>query len=276
MTPSAKAEMAPSCSTAFWDALAPFHATIEDHYLDRRSIRYVMALLQEPVLVIGAGQGLIVEEIQKHGLRCDGVDFSPEMIRYARIRRGLSLVQADAKALPFSDGSYRSVVFATGVVDFTADDDQVTTMLNEGKRVVQPGGKILVGFYRLSPPMEAFVRRVGLIESNMALQRKSLELYLLSPSQMVSWIARQAGVSFFHALGLMLVMSARSTLQEKRMTFRMQSIFRKMSDPHALIRSAPEKQVYRNEAEIRNLFERLQIPIKKFEVLASCSIVTIQ
>ena len=105
----------------FWNALAPFHAAIENNYFDLPSLRCILPDLHEPVLVVGAGQGLIVAEVLKNGFQCDGVDFSPEMIRYARLRRGLSLIQADAKAMPLKDGAYQTILYATGVVDFVGD-----------------------------------------------------------------------------------------------------------------------------------------------------------
>src|SRR4029077_10223389 len=100
----------------FWDALAPHHSAMENNYFDLPSLRHILRELQEPILVVGAGQGLIVAELQNRGLQCDGVDFSPEMIRYARIRRGLSLIQADAKAMPLKNSSYQTIICATGVV----------------------------------------------------------------------------------------------------------------------------------------------------------------
>lgn len=44
----------------FWNALAAHHAAIEENFLDRASLRRVMGDLQSPVLVVGAGQGLLV------------------------------------------------------------------------------------------------------------------------------------------------------------------------------------------------------------------------
>jgi hypothetical protein len=48
-----------------------------------------------------------------------------------------------------------------------------------------------------------------------------------------------------------------------------------MDHANSLINSAPEKQPYRNEPEVRNLFKRLAIPMKKFETTGSCYIVQI-
>src|ERR1043166_10290651 len=112
----------------FWNALAQFHAEVEDSNFDRASVRRLLPEIESPVLVVGAGQGLIVAELRKHGYECAGVDLSPEMIRHAQLRRGLALVQADAKALPFPAASYQTIIYATGVVDFTAD--RKSTRLN--------------------------------------------------------------------------------------------------------------------------------------------------
>src|SRR5688500_11154117 len=65
----------------FWGSLAPHHSAIENTNLDLPSIRRILHQIHQPVLVVGAGQGLIVEELQKNGLRCDGVDLNLEMIR---------------------------------------------------------------------------------------------------------------------------------------------------------------------------------------------------
>lgn len=112
----------------FWDALAPYHAGLEDNYLNRASIRHLVHELSEPVLVVGAGQGLIVAEIKRRGLHCDGLDLSAEMIRFARARRGLRFIQADASAIPFSDGSYATLFYATGVIDFISDEEAIRSI----------------------------------------------------------------------------------------------------------------------------------------------------
>ena len=64
-------------------------------------------------------------------------------------------------------------------------------------------------------------------------------------------------------------------MKEKTHAFNMQRIFRKMDDANSLINAVPERQPYRNEPEIRNLFKRLAIPMKKLEASDSCYIVQI-
>ena len=64
-------------------------------------------------------------------------------------------------------------------------------------------------------------------------------------------------------------------MQEKTLAFNMRRIFRKMDHANSLINAAPERQPYRNEREIRNLFKRLAIPLKKLEASGSCYVVRI-
>jgi hypothetical protein len=61
----------------------------------------------------------------------------------------------------------------------------------------------------------------------------------------------------------------------KKAAFNMQRIFRTRDHASSLINTAPERQPYRNEREIKNLFKRLAIPMKELEASGSCHIVQI-
>lgn len=259
----------------FWDALAPYHSALENNYLDLPSLRCILPEVHEPVLVVGAGQGLIVAELQKKGFQCDGVDFSSEMIRHAKMRRGLSLIQADAKAMPLKDSAYQTIIFATGVVDFIGDEAEIKLIMNEAARILRPTGSIFVAFYRASAALEDFLIRLGLLDNNILLHRETLELNQLKPLQMLRWVAKKAGTGYLRAALLLVRMSAFSTLQEKRSALNMLKVFRKMDNARSLIECAAEKQPYRNEAAIRKLFERLGVPMKQLRTLSSCFIVQI-
>ena len=262
-------------SSEFWDLLAPYHGGLENNFLNLPSLRRIRDAIKVPALVVGAGQGLIVAELQKKGFQCDGLDLSSEMIRYAKLRRGLTLIEGDARAMSFETGTYQTIIYATGVVDFMGDEEEIRIILKEGRRIVNASGKIFVAFYRLSGALEEFLLKVGLLRDNVLSQRKSLEIYLLNMIQMVAWVANHAGVGYLQAASLLIRLSTFSTLQEKTTTFRMQRIFRNPNTATALINAAPEKQPYRNEVEIRNLFERLAIPIKEFLTCRTCYIVQI-
>jgi ubiquinone/menaquinone biosynthesis C-methylase UbiE len=264
-----------TCSSEFWDALAPHHSAIENSYLDLPSLRRIVHEIHQPVLVVGAGQGLIVADLQKKGLQCDGVDLSAEMIRYAQIRRGLALIQADAKAMPFGKGTYRTIMYATGVVDFMSDEEEIRVILNEARRITGHSGNIFIAFYKLSVATEDLLARLGLLRNNILRFREILEIYRLSPIQAIAWAAKRAKVGYLRAAFWSLRSWAFSTWQEKRNAFHMQRIFAKANRAETLIQAAPEKQTYRNEAEIRNLFTRLAIPIKQLGAFGSCYMVQI-
>src|SRR5688572_1386215 len=259
----------------FWNALAPFHSAIENNYFDLPSLHHILRELHEPVLVVGAGQGLIVAEVLKKGFQCDGVDFSSEMIRFARLRRGLSLIQADAKAMPLKNGAYQTIIYATGVVDFIDDEAEIKRIMDEATRIVSPTGDIFVAFYRSSPAVERLLTRLGLLRNHTLLQRETLEINRLGSFQMLRWMAKKAGVSYLRAASLLIRMTLFSTFREKMTALKMKRIFRKMDDATSLIQCAPEKLPYRNEAEIRNLFARLGVPIKQLTPLATCIIARI-
>lgn len=250
--------------------MAEHHAAIEENYLDLSSLRQIMGGMRSPVLVVGAGQGLLVAELLSMGFACHGVDFSPEMIKRAKIRRGLKLVESHATALPFGDAAYETVIYATGVVDFNNDEEAIGRMLREGRRVLRPGGSILVAFYRFSPALEDFLSRLGLLNGSVVQHRRSLETYLLTGPQMLRWVARRAGVGWPGALGLMVRLAAFGTWREKATALRMQGIVRNMPAPQAFIQAASEIQPYRKEAEIRGLFGRLDIAVQEVRTLATC------
>ncbi len=118
--------------------------------------------------------------------------------------------------------------------------------------------------------------RVGLLNNHVMALRQSLELYLLNPAQMIAWIGKRAGVGPLRAVMVLLRESGLSSLQEKRMILRMQKLFRRLHDPRSVIDAAQEKQPCRNKAEIRNLLERLAIPIVQFRTFPGCYIVRTQ
>lgn len=260
----------------FWNALAPFHAAIENNYFDLPSLRHILPELRDPVLVVGAGQGLIVEELLKRGFQCEGVDYSAEMIRQARQRRGLSLIQADAKAMPLKAGAYQTLIYATGVVDFISDEAEIKRIMAEAARIVSPTGDIFVAFYQASAAVEELLTALGLLHNHVLSQRESLEMNRLNSRQMLDWVAERAGVSHLRAAVLLLRMMLFSTLREKRTAIEMKRIFRKMNDVSLFIESAPEKLPYRNEVEIRNLFGRLGLPIEQLWTLRSCILARIR
>ena len=105
------------------------------------------------------------------------------MIRYARLCPGLTLVHADAKALPFRNGAYKTIIYATGVMDFISDEEEIRGIMNEGGRIAEYSGNIFVVFYRFSAAIEDFVIRLGLLRNSVLRFQELLEVYRLTPVQ---------------------------------------------------------------------------------------------
>src|SRR5205814_2312334 len=141
--------------------------------------------------------------------------------------------------------------------------EQIGVILNEARRIISQTGKIFVAFYKMSAASEEFLARLGLLRNNVLSVRETLEIYRMRPVQTIAWVAKKAAVGFFGAGILSLRAWALSTLPEKIAAFKMQRIFRNVDHANSLINSAPERQPYRNEREIGNLFKRLAIPIKR-------------
>ena len=127
----------------------------------------------------------------------------------------------------------------------------------------------------MSAVSEEFLAKLGLLRNNVLSLRETLEIYRMKPTQTIAWVAKKAEVSFFRAGILSLRAWALSTMKEKTVAFNLQRIFRTMEHAEPLINTAPERQPYRNEPEIRNLFKRLAIPLKKLEASGSCLIARI-
>ena len=99
--------------------------------------------------------------------------------------------------------------------------------------------------------------------------------YLLTPAQMIRWLGERAHIGWLAAAALMLRLALSGTLREKVTSLKMQRIIRSMANPRAFIQAAPETQPYRNEAEIKRLFDRLDISIHELRPLATCWIVRV-
>src|SRR5262249_9350920 len=158
-------------------------------------------------------------ELCRKGFHCDGIDLSVKMIEYAKRRRRLKLIQADARSMPFGKATYQTIVYATGVVDFMIDEEEIRVIMKEASRIVRPSGNVLVAFYRVSAASEGMLARMGLLRDHVLLQRETLEVYRLRPVQAIAWVAKKAKAGYTHAMILSLRSWFSSTLQEKKAAF---------------------------------------------------------
>jgi ubiquinone/menaquinone biosynthesis C-methylase UbiE len=259
----------------FWNVWAPYLSYIENNALDVTAIKKLDRVISDPVLIAGAGQGLLVEQLQKSGHKVVGIDLSPQMVKYALMRRGLTLIEADARRLPFADRTYSTTIIATGVVDMLHDEGQIGLIVNEARRATQDAGKVLVAFYGVHPAAERFARLIGVITDNGVLQQKKMyELTRLSPGETLKTLRKDYQIGVLRALKEALILQISLPRREKRAVQKLAELLKSADDPQALINAAVDMP-YRSEDGIRALFTRLQLPLLRLFALGTCSVVQI-
>lgn len=93
---------------------------------------------------IGVGSGRFAAPL---GVQI-GVDPSPAMLRYAA-GRGIRVVEAIAEHLPFAEGRFDHVLVVTTLCFV----DSPPQMLAESRRVLKPGGRLVIGFIDRESPL---------------------------------------------------------------------------------------------------------------------------
>ena len=133
-----------------WDDLALYH----DYFLpigfsieDARGLARLAREHLKPharILLIGCATGKTLEPFLEAGLDTIGVDLSSKMLLAGKTGRpGNRMLAADARALPFRDGSFQMVIIATGVIDHSTDADALT-IFRECRRLLQEQGAVFV------------------------------------------------------------------------------------------------------------------------------------
>jgi SAM-dependent methyltransferase len=111
--------------------------------LDEADVRLLGDVAGRRVLEIGAGAAQCSRWLRQQGAVVVATDLSAGMLRRGRVidagsSNPVPLVQADAVALPFADGSFDVACSAYGAVPFVADSARV---MAEAARVLVPGGR---------------------------------------------------------------------------------------------------------------------------------------
>jgi SAM-dependent methyltransferase len=184
-----------------WDAANPGNAAIREELVQAvRSLAGERLRGARAILDVGCGTGWWLERIARQlapGAELHGVDLLPERVSAARERVPSATVEvADARRLPFDDASFEAVSMFT-VLSSLQDRDDVADALAEARRVLAPGGVILIWEPRIPNPLN---RNTLLVDRRLlrhALPDLTLEvrsLTLLPP------LARRLGPGAYHRL----------------------------------------------------------------------------
>ena len=258
----------------FWGLWSPVWCYIEDNMLDLDSVNKLTSVIKDPALVIGAGQGLLVEELQKNGLKVDGIDSEPQMIAFAKKRRGLELILANGKKMPFADNTYQTSIIATGVVDFMDNEEQIWSILSEALRVTDNAGNILVAFYKFGSIAEQIMRLTGLLtDDGRWLFKRTYQAMRLKPFDLLKTIKKEANIGYFSAFTTLMKLQLLRPKKERMAMKKWSELWKKVSNPEQLMDCIPDSLPYRKEVRIRSLFRNLDIPIREMLVFESCTIV---
>ena len=145
---------------------------------------------------IGVGSGRFAAPL---GIEV-GIDPSPAMLAYAATR-GIKAIEAAAENLPFTAGSFDYALVVTTICFV----DSPANMLAETRRVLKPGGRLVIGFID---------RESDLGQDYLAHQVESVfyRAATFYSAAEVGHLVRQAGFSI-HAWGQTLALPLRETRQ---------------------------------------------------------------
>jgi SAM-dependent methyltransferase len=116
--------------------------------LDRQLLDRFAASVHDVGLVcdMGSGPGHVAHYLHEHGVQVCGIDLSAELVERARrLTPGIEFRRGDMMALDIPDETWAAVVAFYSIIHIPRED--MVRTLRELRRVLQPGGLLLLGFH---------------------------------------------------------------------------------------------------------------------------------
>jgi SAM-dependent methyltransferase len=99
-----------------------------------------------PTCDLGCGPGHVARYLHDRGVPIQGVDLSPAMVEVARrLNPGIDFRQGEMRSLEIEDGSLGGIAAFYSIIHIPRTE--VVDVLVEMKRVLQPGGLLLLAFH---------------------------------------------------------------------------------------------------------------------------------
>jgi SAM-dependent methyltransferase len=99
-----------------------------------------------PACDLGCGPGHVARYLHERGVQVIGVDLSPAMVDCARsLNPGIEFRQGDMRSLEIEDGAWGGIAAFYSIIHIPRPD--VDVVLREMKRVLRPGGVLLLAFH---------------------------------------------------------------------------------------------------------------------------------
>jgi SAM-dependent methyltransferase len=167
-----------------WSADNPGNVAIRSELLDRLFEKALGELAgQGEILDAGCGTGWWLAQLAAGGVtpgRMHGIDLLPDRVEAAaRLVPGTHIAQADARRLPFEDERFGLVLLLT-VLSSMDSGASVAGALREVRRVLAPGGLLLVYEPRVPNPLNPATRRIGRADLEQVLERRCLSVESLT------------------------------------------------------------------------------------------------
>ncbi len=131
-----------------------------------------------PICDLGCGPGQIARYLHRQGVKTLGVDLSPNMIAEAqRLNPEIHFHQGNMVSLPDEDNSWGGIAAFYCIIHIPGE--QIVDALREMKRVLKPGGVLLVTFHigtKIEHRDEFFEKPVN------------LDFAFFQPNEMEGWL----------------------------------------------------------------------------------------
>jgi len=121
---------------------------LEHKPLDRQLLDRFVARVKGvvPACDLGCGPGQVARYLHERGVRVSGVDLSPVMVNHARrLNPGIEFRQGDMLSLDDEDGTWDGIAAFYSIIHVPRH--RVVGALREIKRVLRPGGLLLLAFH---------------------------------------------------------------------------------------------------------------------------------
>jgi SAM-dependent methyltransferase len=142
-----------------------------------------------PICDLGCGPGQIARYLRSRGAGALGVDLSPQMVaEAARCNPGIPFHQGDMLDLPEADDSWGGIAAFYCIIHIPRE--KVAAALREMKRVLRPGGVLLITFHigdELRHLDEWWEKKVN------------LDFIFYTPEEMEAWL-KEAGFELVETL----------------------------------------------------------------------------
>lgn len=127
---------------------------------------------------IGCGPGQIARYLKDRGADVRGIDLSPEMVNCARrLNPDIPFERGDMLALDTPDDSLAGIVAFYSIIHIRRGE--VTRALREMRRVLKPGGKLLMSFHQGDGEIH---------RDEWYGEKVSLDFTLFQPAEMVGYL----------------------------------------------------------------------------------------